>query len=384
MTTQHEILIIGGGLVGAAAAVALKQQGRNVALLEIRPPQTDDAALHNGWDARIFAVSPANQVLLQSLGAWPDECRIQAVAKMDVRGDNGGRIEFSASDIGAPRLTAIAENRWLLAALWAQIRRLDIPVIHQKAVALKRDIQTASVELANGATLTAKLVIGADGAHSWVREQAGIEVRAQAYGHHGVVANFHTEKDHGGTAFQWFKNGEVLAYLPLPDRKISIVWSTAEPQKLTELNPQALAETVGCAGENVLGKLSPLSPAFSFNLIMRRPQSTFAPRVLLIGDAAHTVHPLAGQGVNLGFGDVAELMRVSENAADIGAHQLLKRFAQNRLEPVRTMQYGCDALFHLFGENRLPVLPWLRNTGLDLLNAAPFVKNRLIKHAMGL
>ena len=381
---EHEILIIGGGLVGAAAAVALKRQGRDVALLEIRPAETDLSRLENGWDARIFAISPANQALLQSLDAWPSENRIQPVATMDVRGDNGGRIEFKAADIPVPRLTAIAENRWLLAALWQQIRALDIPVITQKAVELETDIQMATVRLENGGTVQAKLIIGADGAHSWVRTQAGIKVRENPYGHHGVVANFITEKDHHGTAFQWFKNGEVLAYLPLPDHKISVVWSTAEPEKLTKLSPEDLAAAVTAQGEGVLGKLSPLSPAFSFNLILRRPETTFASRILLIGDAAHTIHPLAGQGVNLGFGDVLELQKLSQGVADIGAYQFLKRFAQNRLEPVRTMQYGCDGLFRLFADNTLPALPWLRNTGLDLVNAAPFVKNRLIKHAMGL
>ncbi|WP_165088086.1 FAD-dependent monooxygenase [Neisseria yangbaofengii] len=381
---ELEILIIGGGLVGAAAAVALKRQGRDVALLEIRPAKTDLSCLETGWDARIFAISPANQALLQSLDAWPSESRIQPVTAMDVRGDNGGRIEFKAADILAPRLTAIAENRWLLAGLWQQIRALDIPVITQKAVELETDIQTASVRLENGDTVQAKLIIGADGADSWVGAQAEIKVRENPYGHYGVVANFITEKDHQGTAFQWFKNGEVLAYLPLPGHKISVVWSTAGPEKLTTLSPEDLAAAVTAQGEGVLGKLSPLSPAFSFNLILRRPETTFAPRVLLIGDAAHTIHPLAGQGVNLGFGDVLELQKLSQGVTDIGAYQFLKRFAQNRLEPVRTMQYGCDGLFRLFADDTLPALSWLRNTGLDLVNATPFVKNRLIKHAMGL
>lgn len=380
----YDTLIIGGGLVGAAMAVALKRQNRHVALLEIRPPATDTAKLEQGWDARIYAISPANRQLLQSLQAWPSESRIQAVSRMDVRGDNGGRIEFSTADIHAERLTSIAENRWLLAALWQQIKALDIPVITEAAAEIRTDIEAATLTLQNGEVLKTKLIIGADGANSWVRAQAGIQVKENAYGHHGVVANFHTEKDHHGTAYQWFKQGEVLAYLPLPKRKISIVWSTAEPEKLTSLNPEALAAAVTAQGEHTLGTLSPLSPAFAFNLILRRPETTVAQRIMLIGDAAHTIHPLAGQGVNLGFGDVIEFAKLSENATDLGAHQLLKRYAQNRLEPVRTMQLGCDGLFHLFGEQSLPALPWLRNTGLNLVNAATPLKHRLIKHAMGL
>lgn len=380
----YDALIIGGGLVGAAMAVALKRRNRRVALLEIRPPATDAAKLENGWDARIYAISPANRQLLQSLNAWPSESRIQAVQRMDVRGDNGGRIEFAAADIHAERLTSIAENRWLLAALWQQIEALDIPVITEAAAKIDTGIEAATLTLANGDTLQTRLIIGADGANSWVRAQAGMAVKENAYGHHGVVANFRTEHDHGGTAYQWFKNGEVLAYLPLPDRKISIVWSTAEQEKLTSLAPEDLAAAVTAQGGSVLGKLSPLSPAFAFNLILRRPETTVAQRIMLIGDAAHTIHPLAGQGVNLGFGDVIEFAEISENAADLGAHQLLKRYAQNRLEPVRTMQLGCDGLFHLFGEQTLPALPWLRNTGLNLVNAAAPLKHRLIKHAMGL
>nr|MBP8070342.1 FAD-dependent monooxygenase [Neisseria sp.] len=334
----YDTLIIGGGLVGAAMAVALKQQQRRVALLEIRPPATDAERLEKGWDARIYAISPANRQFLQSLHAWPSESRIQPVARMDVRGDGGGRIEFAAADIQADRLTSIAENRWLLAALWRQIEALEIPVFTEAAAAIHTDIEAATLTLANGETLKTRLIIGADGANSWVRAQAGIAVQENAYGHHGVVANFHTEKNHHGTAYQWFKHGEVLAYLPLPDHKISIVWSTAAPEKLTALAPDDLAAAVTAQGEGMLGRLSPLSPAFAFELILRRPATTVAQRIMLIGDAAHTIHPLAGQGVNLGFGDAIEFARLSQNAADLGAHQLLKRYAQNRLEPVRTMQ----------------------------------------------
>ena len=380
----YDTLIIGGGLVGAAMAVALKQQQRRVALLEIRPPATDAERLEKGWDARIYAISPANRQFLQSLHAWPSESRIQPVARMDVRGDGGGHIEFAAADIQADRLTSIAENRWLLAALWRQIEALEIPVFTEAAAAIHTDIEAATLTLANGETLKTRLIIGADGANSWVRAQAGIAVQENAYGHHGVVANFHTEKNHHGTAYQWFKHGEVLAYLPLPDHKISIVWSTAAPEKLTTLAPDDLAAAVTAQGEGMLGRLSPLSPAFAFELILRRPATTVAQRIMLIGDAAHTIHPLAGQGVNLGFGDAIEFARLSQNAADLGAHQLLKRYAQNRLEPVRTMQLSCDGLFHLFGENHLPALPWLRNNGLNWVNAAAPLKQRLIKHAMGL
>ncbi|MFC3873528.1 FAD-dependent monooxygenase [Neisseria musculi] len=381
---DYEIVIIGGGLVGAAAAVALKQQGRGVALLETRPPAVDDDAAKSGWDARIYAVNPANRAFLQSLGAWPSEERVQAVRRMDVRGDNGGHIEFSAAEAGVPQLASIIENHGLQAALWRQVRALGIPVVTEAAASLSAGVQTASLTLQSGKTLTAQLIVGADGANSWVRAQVGITVKETPYGQHGVVANFHTELDHGGTAFQWFAGGDVLAYLPLPGRNISMVWSTSKPERLTALPPEELAAAATEKGGGVLGKLTAPSPAFAFQLVMRRPETTVAQRVMLIGDAAHTVHPLAGQGVNLGFGDVVEFARISRHAPDAGAHQLLKRYAQNRLEPVRTIQLGCDALLRLFGTQTFPALPLLRNAGLNLVNAAPLLKHRLIKHAMGL
>ena len=382
--TLYDAIIVGGGLVGASAALALKQQGKAVALIELRPASTDFTQLHQGWDARIFAISPANRQFLNQLNAWPDEERIQAVNTMSIFGDHGGRIQFQAADIQAPHLTHIAENRWLLAALWQRIYALDIPVFQQAASQFTTTPHQASLTLADGTELHGKLIIGADGAHSWVRQQTHINVRENAYGHHGVVANFHTELPHHGTAFQWFSQGEILAYLPLPDNKISIVWSTAQPERLISLSPEDLANAVAQQGKHILGKLSPLSLAFSFELILRRPSSTVAQRVLLIGDAAHTIHPLAGQGVNLGFGDVIELARLCQHAPDIGAHQLLKRHAQNRLEPVRTMQLGCDGLFKLFHCHQPAPIAWLRNSGLNIINQLSPLKNQLIKHAMGL
>ena len=380
----YDALIIGGGLVGASTALALQKQGKHVALLEIHPPTTDFSQLEQGWDSRIFAISPANRAFLKSLNAWADEHRIQAVTHMAISGDSGGFIDFNTTDIHTPHLTYIAENRWLLAALWKQIIAQNIPIFHQPAATLNTTIQQATLTLADNTELHSKLIIGADGANSWVRQQAGIHVHENLYGHHGVVANFHTELPHHGTAFQWFNQGEVLAYLPLPDNKISIVWSTATPEKLTQLSPQDLAEIVSKQGHHILGKLTPLSPTFSFNLTLRRPTTTFTQRILLIGDAAHTLHPLAGQGVNLGLGDVIELTRLSQHAPDIGAYQFLKRHAQNRLEPVRIMQLGCDGLFKLFQCNTPSSLIWLRNSGLNIINLLHPIKNQLIKQAMGL
>lgn len=382
MTQQYDAVILGGGLVGAAMALVLQRSGKQVLLLDKQHPSTDLAALGQSWDARIFAISPANQAFLDSLGVWPHQ-RNQPVRRMDVRGDSGGRIEFDAGDSGGC-LNHMVENRYLLAHLWQALLEAGVATDTREVVGVRSDVFHAYITLADDAEIRSQLLIGADGAQSWLRHQAGIAVAAQPYHHHGVVANFATEKPHQSCAYQWFKQGEVLAYLPLPEQQISIVWSTATPEKLTQLDAETLAATVAAQGEHVLGELNARSRAFAFELVLRQPQSTIAQRLVLIGDAAHTVHPLAGQGVNLGFGDVQCLAALLAPAADIGAWPLLTQYRQQRLLPVRTMQQSCDGLFKLFADKHLPGLPWLRNTGLNLVNHTPLLKTQLMRHAMGL
>ncbi|WP_255358751.1 FAD-dependent monooxygenase [Snodgrassella sp. CFCC 13594] len=217
-----------------------------------------------------------------------------------------------------------------------------------------------------------------------LRQQLNIEVASTPYHHHGVVANFMAEKAHQNCARQWFKQGQVLAYLPLPNNQISIVWSTPEPEQLLALSPEELSATVAAQGGFALGELTAQTPAFAFDLVLRKPQSAVAQRVALVGDAAHTIHPLAGQGVNLGFGDVQCLATLMLDAADVGAWSLLKHYRRARLLPVRTMQEGCNALFQLFSKEQLPGISQWRNWGMSAVNALPLVKSRLIQQAMGL
>lgn len=384
---QHKTfdgIIIGGGLVGAALAVSLAQQGRDIALVELRPPQRLLQVNDADWDARIYAISPANEAFLRSLGAWPDARRIQAVSKMDVRGDAGGKIEFSANAIHKPHLTSILENRWLLQSLWQRIYSFDnITVLSATANNIVHTDTEAQLHLQDGSVISAPLIMAADGANSWVRQQTDIQTNSQPYHHHGIVANYATEKPHGNTARQWFKQGDVLAYLPLPEQRISIVWSTAQAESLMQLSDEAFAQRVAVQGEHSLGNLTPLGQRFAFELILRRPERMYAPRIVLLGDAAHTIHPLAGQGVNLGFGDVMVLARLLEHAPDWGRLSLLREYEAQRLHAVRSMQMGCDGLFHLFKADISPV-SWLRNTGLNLVNNLPGIKHQLIRQAMGM
>ncbi|BEV71685.1 MULTISPECIES: UbiH/UbiF family hydroxylase [unclassified Paludibacterium] len=379
--TDFDVLVSGGGLVGASLALALARQGRSVALLEPHPQGQD--GLMQGWDARIYAVSPQNRDFLARLGAWPDASRIGRIASMDVRGDRDGRLTFSAAEIGESELAAIAENRWMLAALWRAIADSEITVIHGRAAACDCQAGQARLTLEDGRVLTAALLAGADGAQSWLRQAAGIEVAVRAYGQSGVVANFACEVPHGDCARQWFLGDAVLAWLPLPGNRISIVWSTSDSERLVRMPADELAETVSAAGGHALGALQSLTPAAAFPLRLLRPQTVIHPRLALLGDAAHTVHPLAGQGVNLGFQDAATLAALIGRQGDPGDWALLRRYERSRKEAVLTMQLTCDGLFRLFHQSSLPGLAQLRNRGLSLVNHLAPLKRQLARHAVG-
>ena len=383
MAAQFDVIVIGGGLVGAALALALDRQGKQVALVEGQADSFD--VLEQGWDSRIYAVSPANRAFLQQLGAWPDASRLGVITTMDVKGDQGGQIDFSAVDAGAEALAWIAENRWMLASLWQQLNTASGVTLLTgvRPQALQHNARDATLTLDDGRQLQTSLVVGADGANSWVRQQSGIAANIKPYGHSGVVANFSCEKPHGNIARQWFLGDGILAWLPMPGNRFSMVWSTSQPEPLLALDDERLAAIVADAGEQALGKLEVISPAVAFPLRLITPENVIAERIALVGDAAHTVHPLAGQGVNLGFQDAARLAAILANSADCGEWLTLRGYERSRKEAVRTMQLTCDTLFQLFHAKQTPGLAWLRNTGLSLTNRLPFIKKQLTRHAVG-
>ncbi|QDQ27330.1 UbiH/UbiF family hydroxylase [Chitinimonas arctica] len=378
---DFDILIVGGGLVGASVALALAK-GLRVALLErAEPPAL--AVLPQDWDARIFAISPGSQAFLAGLGVWPSP-RAGRIREMDVRGDAGGAIRFDALELGSEQLAATVENRLLQATLWRALQgkvELIAPALPQ---AFHADERSASVTLADGRVLRSKLVVAADGANSWLREQAGIAFSRQSYGQQGVVGNFRCARPHGDIARQWFRDDGVLAWLPLPDNLISIVWATddASAAQLLALSPAALASRVAAAGGRALGDLQPLGKAAAFPLSLGRAASIIGTRLALVGDAAHTIHPLAGQGVNLGFGDAKALAALLDQACgrDPGDAMLLQRYRRMRAEEVLLMQSVCDGLQKLFALAD-PLSGRLRNLGLNLTNQAGPLKRAMMRHA---
>ena len=385
INTQYDfdVIILGGGLVGATLALALHRQGKKILIIEKKPPQTDLLSLSQSWDARIYAISPTNQQFLNSLSVWPEE-KVQKVRHMEVYGDSNGCISFDASSVNVPCLNSMVENRYLLAKLWLALEEEGVAIVSSCTQSVITDVWSAKITLENGQTYCSQLVVGADGANSWLREQVGIEVTASPYQQQGIVANFNTEKPHNGCAYQWFRGSDILAYLPLPQQQISIVWSTSDPESLTKLDKESFVREVALAGNQKLGELTLTTPVFNFDLIMRQPKKIISQRIALIGDAAHTIHPLAGQGVNLGFADVQCLSNLLTNASDSGTWSILRQYQRSRLLAVRLMQYSCDGLFKLFANDYFPAIGWVRNQGLNLVNYSSLIKKRMIREAMGL
>ncbi|MDO9219784.1 MAG: UbiH/UbiF family hydroxylase [Thiobacillus sp.] len=383
---RYQVVIVGAGLVGAAAALALGRQGLRVALIERQPPQTPDET----WDTRIYAISPTSQRFLERCGAWQrlDASRIQPVFRMDVAGDTSGALRLDAYEAGVSHLASIVESGRLQHALWQALQADGNVALHCPATieSIERGASLTRLTLADGTQMETELLVGADGAASRIREWAGLGSTLTPYGQSGVVANFECERPHRGTAFQWFFDHDILAWLPLGGprgNQLSMVWSTpaAHADELLALDAQALADKVQAAGHATLGALRLLTPAVAFPLQLNRVETVVAPSVALIGDAAHGVHPLSGQGVNLGFGDAEALVEVltQNRKSHCGDVRVLQRYARARAEPVQRMQALTHGLHHLFASEHAG---WLRNTGMAWLNRLPPLKAALVREAM--
>jgi ubiquinone biosynthesis UbiH/UbiF/VisC/COQ6 family hydroxylase len=379
---MNDLIVVGGGPVGASLARAAR--GLSVALVaRERPAPFNPAA----FDARVYALSPASVAFLRQIGAWQaiPEDRVVAVHAMRIHGDDGSSLEFDAYGAGVPELAWIVEDALLQDALW---RGLEVEVMAPAQCArLSIEEECAALALQGGETIFAKLVVGADGANSFVRREAGIAAQDKDYGQHAVVANFRCEKRHGNVAYQWFQRGAVLALLPLPGDHVSMVWSlpTSASQRIQALEAQALCHEVEAAAGAVLGELALVTPPRSYALRRLAAARLVAPRVALAGDAGHVIHPLAGQGLNLGLQDaraLAAVLSAREPLRDPGELRLLRRYERSRAEPILAMDTMVDSLFGLFGaEHRFAAR--LRNAGLNLADRLPVLKTMLMRQAMG-
>jgi ubiquinone biosynthesis UbiH/UbiF/VisC/COQ6 family hydroxylase len=383
---NHDLIVVGGGLVGSALGLAVAAAGLRVAVVEPQPPAPVVAGAAD-WDPRVYALSPGSRAWLESLGAWASvpEARIGVIDAMQVHGDDpSARLDFDSYTDGLPALAYTVEHRALQAALWGcvQARAADTETAGSFAVyagampvALTLDTATAELQLNDGRRLRAALVVGADGLQSWTRTAAGLTATVEPYGQQALLADFATARPHRGVARQWFRPDGVLALLPMPGDRVSAVWSIADAEaaRLVTLAPAAFAEAVREAAHDALGELAPLAPVQApraVPLSLVRVPRLVAPRIALVGDAAHGVHPLAGQGVNLGFRDAQALAAVladREPGRDPGDLPLLRRYERARREDVWATQFVTDGLARLFATDHA-VLARLRNAALAAVN----------------
>ena len=387
---DFDLVVVGAGLVGASFARAAR--GLSTALIAPASRAATHATAPGGFDARVYALSPGNVEFLRELKAWqsiPPE-RLTAVHAMRVFGDDGrSLLEFDAYRAGVDALAWIVEDGVLQEALWRALEARDGLEVLAPAQCERLELSAghAAVHLRDGRRLQGKLVVGADGAHSFVRESAGLGAAERAYGQTAVVANFACEQPHRNVARQWFQGGPVLALLPLAGSHVSMVWSVADDEaaRLQALESDALCREVEQASHGAYGALTLVTPARGFVLRRLTAGRMVAPRVALVGDAAHVVHPLAGQGANLGFQDARALARVlaaREPVRDPGDLRLLRRYARARAEGVMAMDAAVHGLYRLFA-SRGRAVSMLRNAGLNLTDRVPVLKNILMRQAMG-
>jgi ubiquinone biosynthesis UbiH/UbiF/VisC/COQ6 family hydroxylase len=389
-----DVAVVGRGANGCAAALGLAQAGLRTVLVGPESPVETDP-----WDPRVYALSPASRALLERLRVWPalDAARIQPVAAMRVFPDarpDAPELHFAAAEAGAQELACILEARNLGQALERALGFSAVRVHAAQVIEAGSLPDRIELGFDDGVRLRARLLVAADGAGSPLRGLLGIPVLERVYPQHAVVGNFACSVPHEGRAWQWFGEHGVLALLPLPGERCSIVWSAAPAlaDALMALPADELARQVSATAGGVLGDLSPLGPARRFPLRLVRAESLIAPRAVLLGDAAHAMHPLAGQGLNVGFGDVAELLTVvagREPYRDLGDRLLLRRYERARREPVLAMTFATDALQRLFdpeAEAALPValrpLRALRETGWRMVAGTPWLRRRLVRHAV--
>lgn len=399
---KADVVIIGAGIAGSALAVALSGNGVSVAIVEAQSLQRKTLPQERqllSYDNRVSALTPKSVGLLSRLGAWDSiaayrHCAYAHMTVWDAQGT--GRIEFDCTELDVPALGHIVENRAVVDSLQERLEAL--PEIRcyspQRLESLERlDTGQMLIQLDDDTQLRASLVVGADGALSRVREMMGFETREWDYGHRAIVATVQVAKPHDDTAWQRFLPSGPLAFLPLPSPPeahfCSIVWSVEEAlaDELLALDDTAFCAQLGRAFENNLGGVIASSPRFAFPLRQRHAVNYTQPGVALIADAAHTIHPLAGQGINLGLQDVAalaeEILAAHARGLSPGQPEALARYQRRRKGENLLMMGAMDGFKRLFEIDALPIR-WLRNAGMRGVNQMGPLKQRLMRHAMGI
>lgn len=398
---SYDLIIVGAGITGKATALRLARTGLKI--LHIAPnfdPGThcnDDLT----WDSRIYALSSSSQQLLSEIKVWEamDRQRIQVVSDMRIFGDSGqakDELHFSAYSATVPQLAWIVEASHIEKTLdTASQFQGNIHRVNDTVTDFLSTKEAVTVHTQTGQSFSAKLLLAADGAKSPIREKLQIETPINDYGQTAIVANFESELDHKGTALQWFLDGgEILALLPLPNKKLSMVWSAGavHAEQLLKLSSEALSTAVMSAASGLVGQrtgsLKMMTAPKSYPLRKMKAERIIAPdnhpRIVLIGDAAHAMHPLAGQGLNLGLRDVAtlgQLLEDKESFRDIDDPVILRRYERARHGDTDVLLFTTDQLQKLFASPS-GLLKTARNLGMSIVNRSQFLKRQLIQKAL--
>lgn len=389
-TQVFDAVIVGAGIVGATLAALLGNAGKRVALIEARPPVKfdPDASL----DLRVSAINRASQQTFEAAGVWPSVLakRAHPYESMHVWDEGGsGEVNFSAAEVGATDLGHIVENSVIQSSLFEYLEasRTISLFSGSKVISIDDSKTIKVVTIEGGEQLKAHLVVGADGPSSQVRQLVGISVEREDYGQKGLVAVVKSEHGHKDTAWQRFLSGGPLALLPLGKGYSSIVWSMPADQanRLLKLPDREFCRLLAEASEYRLGAITEVGKRAAFPLIGSQASSYIGSGVALVGDAAHTIHPLAGQGVNLGIKDAIVLAEIllSLNNRDWGSHKQLRRYERARKGENLLAMKVMEGFKNLFGHD-VALVKLARNTGLSLFNSMPLVKQQIMRRAMGL
>ncbi len=400
---HYDIVIAGGGMVGLALACALRDSAYRIALIEARefsaPLQVGGAAPKD-FEPRVSALTVASQEFFTELGVWQAiveqrACAFDSMHVWDAAGS--AEIDFKARDVRQPLLGHIVENRVTSEALLAAVQASQNITLYCPQSVQGADFNgsggaSVTLQLQNGDELSAQLLVAADGGQSGIRQLAGFTTREWSYGQRAIVTTVRTEQAHCHTAWQRFLPTGPLAFLPLPGSEqncCSIVWSVTNElaDTLIALDDHAFASALAEAFEYRLGGVQELAPRYNFPLQQRHSTRYVKPGVALLGDAAHVIHPLAGQGANLGIQDVEvltqELQRALERGLSPGSMAVLERYQRRRMGSNLLMMGAVEGFKRLFEDSSLPVR-WLRNAGMRRLNTLSPVKNHIMRQAMGL
>ena len=388
MTTDYDVIIVGGGMVGATLAVALAEDSSlSIAVIEAFEPKVLTEL--DKPDLRVSALTHASETLFKSLTIWQHliPSRISTFTNMEVRENTASTLHFDSADIGEPLLGHIIENRHIQQACLA--RCAELKNIDLLCPAKPKSLSGSSLILEDGRTLMANLIVAADGAQSLLRKWANIDLRGWDYDQTAVVCTITTEKPHQTTAWQHFLPEGPLAFLPLSDPyQCSIVWSnsTEEAALLCALGNDEFNRAIHNAFGSKLGEFTHISDRASFPLKLRHAAHYVETGFALVGDAAHTIHPLAGQGVNIGLLDATTLAEVVIDAhqkkRDIGSLHTLNKYQRRRKGDNLAMQMTMDGFKRVFGSDIAPI-QWVRRFALQTVNKHSLLKNIFMRQASG-